>query len=487
MWAMRAEAREATEKMAFPASSFRSKAWLDISYQEFGWALLLCDFSLIVMLSVLSGMAYHGSAFGMPGDLGAYVGAGFVVGGFFVACQKASGLYDPISLIERGRWITRTVAVWVFVFTFFATAAFLLKVTDSFSRGTMVLWFASGLVVISSSREMAARLFAHGLNSGALQGRQVLAICDPEEAEDAELGTLLRRVGYQVNDVVVAPLDQTDQWAGLIENVRQGVRGRDVAEILVCVSWREKARVDSLVSALRVVPVPVRLIPDRQLRPFLSESLMRVGSALGVEVQRAPLTRAECFVKRGFDLICASIGLMMLIPLLAVVALAIKLDSRGPVLFRQYRTGFNGRTFSIYKFRTMTTMENGAQVRQATRFDARITRVGRLLRCTSIDELPQLLNVLAGHMSLVGPRPHAVAHDDHYSNLIADYALRQHVKPGITGWAQVNGLRGETAEVDLMRRRVEYDIWYISNWSFALDVKIIIRTCVQCLNSKSAY
>jgi len=110
-----------------------------------------------------------------------------------------------------------------------------------------------------------------------------------------------------------------------------------------------------------------------------------------------------------------------------------------------------------------------------------------MLRCTSIDELPQLLNVLAGHMSLVGPRPHAVAHDDHYSEVIADYAMRQHVKPGITGWAQVNGLRGETAEVDLMRRRVEHDLWYISNWSFTLDIKIIIRTCVQCLNSKDAY
>jgi undecaprenyl-phosphate galactose phosphotransferase/putative colanic acid biosynthesis UDP-glucose lipid carrier transferase len=177
----------------------------------------------------------------------------------------------------------------------------------------------------------------------------------------------------------------------------------------------------------------------------------------------------------------------MLLPLMIVVAVAIKLDSRGPVLFRQHRTGFNGRAFSIYKFRTMTTMENGSQVRQATRNDDRVTRLGRFLRSSSIDELPQLINVIAGHMSLVGPRPHALAHDDYYSRLISDYALRQHVKPGITGWAQVNGLRGETADVEVMRRRVEYDLWYVSNWSFLLDLKVIVRTCIQVLNSSDAY
>ena len=475
------------EKSSPVRASSRSRGWLTLHYEEFGWALLLCDFSLIVTLSVLSGMAYHGSAFGMAGDLQAYIGAGFVVGGLFVACQKALGLYEPIALIERSRCAPRMAAVWVLVFTFFATAAFLLKITDSFSRGTMILWFASGLVIVASAREIAARLFALALENGTLQAKRILAILDPEEVNDTELGLLLQQAGYAVGHLLVAPPPGSPQWASLMEQVRQAVRGQGFAEILVCLSWHEKERIDRLVSALRIVPVPVRLIPDRQLRPFLSGSLLRVGSALGVEVQRAPLTRAERAVKRSFDLVCATIGFTMLIPLLGLVALAIKLDSKGPVLFRQSRTGFNGRTFPIYKFRTMTTMEDGSQVRQATRNDTRITRVGRLLRSTSIDELPQLLNVLAGHMSLVGPRPHAVAHDDHYSEVIADYAMRQHVKPGITGWAQVNGLRGETADVELMRRRVEHDLWYISNWSFMLDVKVIIRTCVQVLNTDQVY
>jgi lipopolysaccharide/colanic/teichoic acid biosynthesis glycosyltransferase len=146
-----------------------------------------------------------------------------------------------------------------------------------------------------------------------------------------------------------------------------------------------------------------------------------------------------------------------------MVALAVRLDSRGPILFRQNRNGFNGRPFRIYKFRSMTVMEDGAVVTQAKRDDARVTRVGRFLRRSSLDELPQLLNVLKGDMSLVGPRPHALAHDDHYSGLLAEYAFRHHVKPGITGWAQVNGFRGETPTIDLMKRRIDLDLQYIAN------------------------
>ena len=160
-------------------------------------------------------------------------------------------------------------------------------------------------------------------------------------------------------------------------------------------------------------------------------------------------------------------------PLFAAVGLLIKLESPGPVIFRQDRKGFNGRVFTIFKFRTMNVLENGRVIPQARTNDARVTRVGRILRATSIDELPQLINVLLGQMSLVGPRPHAIAHDDGYTELIANYAFRQHVKPGLTGWAQVNGFRGETSRLELMERRVDCDLWYIRNWSFWLDLRII--------------
>ena len=179
--------------------------------------------------------------------------------------------------------------------------------------------------------------------------------------------------------------------------------------------------------------------------------------------------------------------LVVLFPLLAVAAVAVKLESRGPVIFRQRRRGFNGREFVIHKFRTMRVMEYGDNIQQASRRDPRVTRLGRLLRRSSIDELPQLFNVLSGEMSLVGPRPHAVAHDQEYGDLVGNYAFRHQVKPGITGWAQVNGFRGETAHVDQMRKRIEFDVWYINNWSVALDFQILGRTCVEVGKTQKAY
>jgi undecaprenyl-phosphate galactose phosphotransferase/putative colanic acid biosynthesis UDP-glucose lipid carrier transferase len=170
-----------------------------------------------------------------------------------------------------------------------------------------------------------------------------------------------------------------------------------------------------------------------------------------------------------------------------VTAIAIKLDSPGPVIFRQNRKGFNGREFVIFKFRTMTVQENGQTVLQATRGDSRITSLGRLLRSTSIDELPQLFNVLNGDMSVVGPRPHALAHDSYFEGLLSEYAFRHHVKPGITGWAQCNGARGATPSIEHISERVKLDLWYINNWSLRLDVLIMIKTAFEVLKSRNAY
>jgi putative colanic acid biosynthesis UDP-glucose lipid carrier transferase len=179
--------------------------------------------------------------------------------------------------------------------------------------------------------------------------------------------------------------------------------------------------------------------------------------------------------------------LFFLMPFIAVIALAIRLESSGPAMFLQTRVGFNGRTFRIYKFRTMSTCEDGPVVVQATRNDKRVTHLGNLLRKLSIDEVPQLLNVLRGEMSLVGPRPHAIAHDNEYDRLIATYAIRHKIKPGITGWAQVNGFRGETPEIGMMKQRVESDIWYIEYWSLWLDIRILLLTMFRVWKSDRAY
>jgi putative colanic acid biosysnthesis UDP-glucose lipid carrier transferase len=205
-----------------------------------------------------------------------------------------------------------------------------------------------------------------------------------------------------------------------------------------------------------------------------------------VAMHNAPLTRIEMLAKRACDVALALVVLALLSPLMLLVSLVIKLDSAGPIIFKQRRTGFNGQEFTIYKFRSMSVLEDGRQIAQTRRNDSRLTKVGRILRQSSIDELPQLLNVLKGEMSLVGPRPHAVAHDDQYRAAISSYAFRHHVKPGITGWAQINGLRGETPLVQDMERRIEFDLWYIDNWSLSLDLKIMWRSCFEVVRA-SAY
>ena len=203
--------------------------------------------------------------------------------------------------------------------------------------------------------------------------------------------------------------------------------------------------------------------------------------------ERAALWGPNSVGKRMVDIIGATIALLVLYPLLVVVAIAVRIDTRGPIFFRQWRGGHDGRCFRIWKFRTMTCMEDGGNICQARPGDIRVTRVGRILRKTSIDELPQLFNVLCGDMSLVGPRPHALAHDAMYSRLIAGYSHRHLVKPGMTGWAQVNGCRGETGDLSAMQKRIRRDLAYIRHWSLRLDLIIMAKTVTEVLRPQNAY
>jgi putative colanic acid biosysnthesis UDP-glucose lipid carrier transferase len=211
----------------------------------------------------------------------------------------------------------------------------------------------------------------------------------------------------------------------------------------------------------------------------------RKGELIPVTIPGAPLTAFERALKRTLDVVGSLTAILLLSPLFLIAAIAIMLDSAGPIIFQQRRTGFNAKEFVIFKFRTMTVLEDGPAITQACRGDLRATRMGKFLRRSSIDELPQLINVLKGDMSLVGPRPHAVAHDREYKAQIADYGFRHHIKPGITGWAQVNGLRGETRSVDKMTERVTLDLWYINNWSLGFDINILARTCFEVLRDRA--
>jgi putative colanic acid biosynthesis UDP-glucose lipid carrier transferase len=237
---------------------------------------------------------------------------------------------------------------------------------------------------------------------------------------------------------------------------------------------------------LRALPFPIMFVPVGAASDMLRRPMRNLGSTACIELQRGPLTPIQRAGKRAIDLIGAGLALIMLAPLLAAAAAAIKLESPGPVLFRQKRCGFNGRIFSIRKFRTMSVLEDGPSITQARPADRRVTRVGRWLRRTSVDELPQLLNVLDGTMSLVGPRPHALAHDEEFDNLVRNYASRRRVKPGLTGWAQVHGCRGPTPTAASVEQRLDYDLWYIDNWSFRLDLVILLRTPIEILWGRNA-
>jgi exopolysaccharide biosynthesis polyprenyl glycosylphosphotransferase len=258
-------------------------------------------------------------------------------------------------------------------------------------------------------------------------------------------------------------------------------------DLCLAIPWSKPDVIEASLHAFLKLPAEVHLLSDSALERFGEAKVARLGAMLGLTLTRAPLTRVERFQKRAFDVVFASAALIALAPLFALVVVFIRCDTRGPALFRQTRYGFNQEPFRIFKFRTMKTMEDGAGVVQATRDDARVTRVGAHLRRLSIDELPQLLNVLSGQMSIVGPRPHAVAHDQFYDERLARYARRHNVKPGITGWAQVRGHRGEISDDSRMQARLDHDLYYIDNWSLWLDIKIVLLTIFSSHARDGAY
>ncbi len=301
--------------------------------------------------------------------------------------------------------------------------------------------------------------------------RRVLVIGDPDQR-----GALLARLPEGAQPVEAEP----GEVAGLLER-------DEVEEVILTLPWHDSQRMGAALATLRERPVTVHLLPESPEPAMPPCGVQAVAGVPMITLGLRPMGRGGALAKAALDRGLGVLALLALAPLLLIIALAIKLDSRGPVLFRQQRYGYNNQPFTVFKFRTMRPHAEKGGLTQASRNDPRVTRVGRFLRRTSLDELPQLLNVLNGSMSLVGPRPHAAQHHDYYQHLVDGYRCRHRMKPGITGLAQVHGYRGETQTVELMRKRVEYDLEYIRRWSLLLDLWILFITPFACLRGNNAY
>ena len=441
---------------------------------------------LLIFLSIfLAEWIYgHFVPFGIE-EMPREIGAAIFVAMIFNGMMRFRTLYDPVRLIAFRDQISSILSLWLGAFLVLFSGIFASGVGGDVSRGDIFLFCAFGLSFILGHHSFWRFYLPYALRTGALRG-PTAALISWNMPSTPAIRKLLARHGYDI----AANFDMTaigdESGASLLDFI-ESIQGSAIDEIFLFARADQASEIQSTIGQLRVLPLPVTLIPHGALNDLFSRSRYELGHKIAIEVQRAPLSFLDQVMKRVLDLIVSSCGVVMLAPVLAMIAIAIKMESPGPVFFRQTRRGFNGRPFEIFKFRSMKVQRNDAVVAQATRDDPRVTRIGYWLRRLSLDELPQIFNVFLGQMSIVGPRPHAVAHDVFYSSVVEHYFFRHHVKAGITGWAQVNGARGETDTVDKMERRVELDIWYINNWSVLLDLMIIVRTVTVVFGSRNVY
>ena len=464
----------------------RGRRWrLPIAYGSIASTALWVDLALILGSATLAEAIYHKVPDAFQGEFSHTIAAAIFVAILFVAVMRVQKLYTPTRLMVWEDQARSVLGAWCGAFLILASGVFSWGVSHDLSRGDVLLFWAIGVVALLGHRAAWRFALPRALESGALRGRTIISLTCEEDVPPQFTDNLTRH-GYHAVAHFHVP-EGGPRAEEVIESVISLCRTSDIEEVMLFVDPEHMANVRWLARRLRVLPLPVTLVPFGTLAQLFQRARSDIGDTVAIELQRAALSPTEQAVKRGVDVVLSLLGLIVLSPILLAAAIAIRLDSHGPALFRQTRHGFNGRPFRIYKFRTMTVMENGDIVQQAQRSDKRVTRVGRWLRRYSIDELPQLLNVFLGDMSLVGPRPHASAHERHFTSVIEKYAFRHHVKSGMTGWAQVHGARGETDTLDKMQRRVELDIWYINNWSIWLDFSVMVRTVLVVFTGDNAH
>tara|TARA_R110000868_G_scaffold29049_2_gene108018 strand:- start:2819 stop:4318 length:1500 start_codon:yes stop_codon:yes gene_type:complete len=452
-------------------------------------SVMVLDFIGITAAALISQSLYISGYLGSTQEIDGYLTVGLLGAFVAVAAIRSQDVYRVESLaVARGQGQRLLFGLGVSL-VFLVAVGYMLKVSADFSRGWVTVWFSLNAVMLVAIHFVASRILRRWKSFG-LFARKVVVYGSGEIARK-----LLERVGGNVtetrvigvyDDLAVDAMPSVVLSGGLSDLIRIG-QAIHIDEVIIALPMADKSNILNIVAQLSVLPTNIQICPDLvafQIRPI---GIVSFDGVPLLEIARAPMDNWAPIIKTVEDRVLAFVALVMISPVMLAIALAVKLDGKGPVFFRQRRHGFNHQVISVLKFRSMVVTEDGKHVPQATRNDPRITKVGRILRRTSLDELPQLFNVLKGEMSLVGPRPHAIAHNEHYSAILETYASRHKVKPGITGWAQINGYRGETDTPEKMRKRVECDLYYIENWSLWFDIRILALTLIVGLFGKNAF
>ena len=405
-----------------------------------------------------------------PGSL---VRTGGFAGSGALALDIVTGWIPIVALLGLLGWASRTLG--------------------AFDPRVLAVWAIATPVALFATHRALPPLLARVLAAEGMRKTAVIAGANPlgrrlaaRLGEDPMLG--LRFAGYfddrgsgRLQDIAAA------ENLGSLEGLADYARANRVDVIYIALPMASQPRILKLLEDLRDTTASIYFVPDIFVSDLIQARVDSIGGLPVVAVCETPFYGLNGLVKRASDLCLSLLILILISPLMAAIAIGVKMSSPGPVLFKQRRYGVDGRKIVVYKFRSMTVAEDGDVVRQATRNDARVTKFGAFLRKSSLDELPQFFNVLQGRMSVVGPRPHAIAHNELYRKLIRGYMIRHKVRPGITGLAQVNGFRGETDTVEKMKARVEYDLEYLRNWSLLLDLQIVLKTIVVVLRKQNAY
>lgn len=388
---------------------------------------------------------------------------------------------------------SRVLMGWTITLLTLLSLLFLLKASDSFSRSWLMAWAASTAVLLLIGR-LALYLVLRWMRLHGRNHKRVVLVGQSEVAQE-----LIRRVrsaswtGFDAialfdDRATAPPLQEGLPIFNDMDDLEPYLAAHRVDEVWITLPLKDEERVRELLFKLRHSTVNIRYVPGMFAFRLLNHGVSEIVGMPMLDLSATPMTGMNRLAKAIEDRLLALIILILISPLMLAIALTVKLSSPGPVLFKQKRHGWDGQEITIYKFRTMIVhQEPQGQLTQARKDDPRITRIGAFLRRTSLDELPQFINVLQGRMSIVGPRPHAIEHNEQFKDLVDDYMKRHKVKPGITGWAQVNGYRGETDTLEKMQKRVEYDLYYIEHWSLLLDLRIIALTILKGFMHKNAY